>query len=58
MSRHFWRPGVMVAHVNKGYPDKDTVSNLQNFHSKDVILVRIQGSPPNNGAVHSTSSTI
>jgi len=33
MSRHFRRPGVMVAHVNKGHPDKDAVSNLQNFHS-------------------------
>jgi len=47
MSRHFWRPGVMVAYVNKGYPDKDTVSNLQISIHKDVILVRIQGSPPN-----------
>jgi len=37
----------MVAHVNKGYPDKDTVSNLQISIHKDVILVRIQGSPPN-----------
>jgi hypothetical protein len=43
----FWRSGVMVAYVNKGYPGKDTVSNLQNSIHKDVILVRIQGSPPN-----------
>jgi hypothetical protein len=36
----------MVAHVNKGYPDKDTVSNLQISIHKDVIVVRIHGSPP------------
>ena len=36
----------MVAYVNKGYPDKDTVSNLQISIHKDVIVVRIHGSPP------------
>ena len=30
----------------KGYPVKDTVSNLQNSIHKDVIVVRIHGSPP------------
>jgi hypothetical protein len=36
----------MVAHVIKGYPVKDTVSNLQNSIHKDVIVVRIHGAPP------------
>ena len=30
----------------KGYPVKDTVSNLQNSIHKDVIVVRIHGAPP------------
>ena len=36
----------MVAYVNKGYPDKDTVSYLQISIHKDVIGVRIPGAPP------------
>jgi hypothetical protein len=39
----------MVAHVNKGHPDKDAVSNLQNSIHKDVVGVRIPGAPPVKG---------
>ena len=31
----------------KGYPVKDTVSNIK-FHSKEVIVVRIHAAAPNN----------